>query len=78
MTGVARTRTHYAAPDVQITDNGTLVRFWFHNTEALEWFDENVETEGWAWLGSFVVNVGHRYAEAIIEGLMEEGYTCGH
>jgi len=58
--------------DVRVTDNGTTFSFEPVSAEAQEWFEENVESEEWQWLGRTLV-VDHRLAGPLAEGIMGSG-----
>jgi hypothetical protein len=56
--------------DVIISDQGSVILFRLMTKKAHTWVRENLEIEGWAWLGnSFAVD--HRNAEVVI-AMMED------
>jgi len=55
---------------------GTIDFFTPHSDEAVEWVDENVETDGWQWVGSSLA-VHYRYSDDLIRGLLDAGLTVG-
>lgn len=59
-------------PDVSVTDNGSVVGFTPNTTEAKSWFNENVQSEGWQWMGQ-TLWVDHRMAGDLMAGLEGEG-----
>jgi hypothetical protein len=62
-------------PDVLIGGGGaSITTFTPMSAEAKDWFEENVETETWQWLGESLA-VDSRMAMAIIDGLDEAGIT---
>ena len=54
-----------ATPDVLIRNEGTVWVFNPPTPAAQEWFDENVESEPWQWLGTSLV-VDHGFAMGLI------------
>jgi hypothetical protein len=61
-----------SAPAVSITDHGSVVGFTPLTPEAKTWFDKNVASEGWQWMGS-TLYVDHRMADDLAAGLENEG-----
>ena len=68
----AKEATH--APDVLVANEGTVFVFTPLTPRAREWFDENVQTEGWQWFGNALV-VEHRFAWGLAEGLKDAGFV---
>lgn len=62
--------------DVEVVDHGSIIQFQPISDAAKAWFDENVEAESWQWLG-YALNVDHRYADNLINGLINEGFKVG-
>jgi hypothetical protein len=62
--------------DVTVMNEGSIVAFRINTKEAKEWFKENVQAEGWQWMGSSLC-VDPRYAEGLIEGIGEAGLSIG-
>ena len=60
--------------DVIVDDQGTVCAFEFQTDEALNWLDENVEYEGWQWLGGRLI-VDHRPAYGLAEAFQQAGFT---
>lgn len=58
--------------DVIISDQGTIVLFTLTSPAARDWFDENVQSECWQWLGQSC-GIEHRYAGNLIDGLHADG-----
>lgn len=67
--------TSVRAPDVIVNDQGTVVLFVLENENARAFINENVHLESWQWLGDAAFAVDHRYADALIEGMQEDGLT---
>ena len=44
--------------------------------KAKNWVDENVQLEGWQWLGDGF-GVDHHYVEALVEGMIGDGLEAG-
>jgi hypothetical protein len=59
--------------DVTIHDCGSIVQFELHTEAAKTWFAENVQAEGWQWFGNDRLNVDHRYAGHLAEGIIDAG-----
>lgn len=60
--------------DIEIINQGSLIGFNLISDAAREWFADNVEAEGYQWMGN-VLYVDHRFADAIIEGVRDAGLT---
>lgn len=58
--------------DVYVEDHGSIVQFEPRTEEARQWFDENVQAEGWQWLGNRLC-VDHRLAKHLREGIQIAG-----
>jgi hypothetical protein len=65
-------------PDVVVTNQGaSVVMFQPVTEEAKQWVDDNLELEGWQWLGpAFAVD--HRMVEHLIDGMEADGLTVAH
>jgi hypothetical protein len=61
-----------AEVDVQVSDQGSIILFTPMSPEARDWFDENVQTEDWQWLGASL-GVDRRYAADLLAGIGEAG-----
>jgi hypothetical protein len=61
-------------PDFHVICHGSLVTFTPVSEQAREWWDDNVATGGWQWMGNACC-VEPRCAEPIINGILEEGMT---
>lgn len=59
--------------DFRINDQGSVVGFTPVSQSAKEWFDENVQSEGWQWMGN-TLYADHRMAQGLIEGIEAEGF----
>jgi hypothetical protein len=60
--------------DFHLINHGSIMTFAPLTPAAQEWWDENVPTEPWQWMGGACA-VEPRYAEPIVEGILEEGMT---
>lgn len=60
--------------DFEVIDQGSFIGFRPVSDEGKRWMDENVESEGWQWMGS-VLYVDHRYADDLISGIDMGGLT---
>lgn len=60
------------AADIRIQNEGTIFLFTPLSDDCIAWWDEKVE-EGMTYCGANVVD--HRPAAAIIDGLVEAGFT---
>jgi len=63
-------------PDVLIRCDGTVWTFNPISERAKQWFDENVQSESWQWLGSSLV-VDHRWAADLIRGIIDARLKIG-
>lgn len=61
-------------PDVVLDDVGTAVIFSLLTARAREWWEDNVITEAWQWLGGRKVSVSHDYASDITRALRRKGF----
>ena len=61
-----------ARSDVLARDEGTIVEFMPVSRAAKQWFNKNVQSESWQWLGDWLC-VDHRVAPDLIAGLEEDG-----
>ncbi len=61
------------AKDFEIINGGSLCGIVPMREEAQDWIDENVETEGWQWMGN-VLYIDWRFAEDLIEGIHDAGF----
>lgn len=60
--------------DVLVTGGGTMYQVWPLSDEAKAWVEENVQLEGWQWLGQSF-GVEHRYIENLVEGMQQAGLS---
>jgi hypothetical protein len=60
------------AIDVRIENHGSVLLFTPCTPPAQEWVNENVQLEGWQWLGNGFA-VDPRYADQLIAGMEEAG-----
>jgi len=65
-----------ATPDVLIRNEGTAWMFNPLTPAAKQWFDENVESEPWQWLGTSLV-VDHGMAAGLVQGILDAGLHVG-
>jgi hypothetical protein len=65
-----------ATPDVLIRNEGTVWVFNPLTPAAQEWFDDNVESEPWQWLGTSLV-VDHGMAAGLVQGILDAGLQVG-
>lgn len=61
-----------AEADVEIDDCGGIVRITPQTDAGNEWIDENVQSEGWQWMGNSLC-VDHRFADNLISGMQGHG-----
>ena len=59
-------------PDVLVRNEGTVFVFSPLTARAKQWFDENVQSEPWQWLGDALV-VEHRFAWGLGQGMKDAG-----
>ncbi len=59
-------------PDVQIVNHGSVVAFHLLSQNAKTFVDENVQAEGWQFMGDALC-VDHRFAGDLAEGMRENG-----
>lgn len=59
--------------DVEVSNEGSVFLFHLNTADAEAWVEENVETEGWQWMGRKAFAVDHRYAQLLAEGMLEAG-----
>jgi hypothetical protein len=59
--------------DVRITDHGSIVALRPRSEEAWAWFDANVQSESWQWMGESLC-IEPRYAQEIVYALRDEGF----
>jgi hypothetical protein len=64
--------THERQPDVSFLDEGSVVVLYPESDFAIGWFDENIEAEGWQWIGGGLA-VDHHMADDILNGMTAEG-----
>jgi len=68
-------RTKKADVDVEVDNCGTVAVVHLLTEQAREWWDENVETEPWQWLGAVSIGVEPRAGFAIVEAMAAEGFA---
>lgn len=62
--------------DVVVSNQGTIIQFRPVTDAGREWIDENVQSEGWQWLGAWL-SVDWRFAAPLIEGMQNAGLNVG-
>lgn len=62
--------------DVEVDNCGSIWRFTPMTSEARDWIDENVASEGWQWLGGSLC-VEHRYGPDLVQGMLDNGLAVG-
>lgn len=63
------------APDVRVVDSGSIVLLTPLSAAAQDWFDEHLPEDRPMLAGATAVEP--RYVDSILDGLGEEGLTCG-
>jgi hypothetical protein len=63
-------------PDIEVTNGGSVVLLTPKTGTGRDWIDDNLDTEGWQWMGASLA-LDHRYAPPIIEGMIGDGLTIG-
>lgn len=58
--------------DIRVHPEGTVVAISPETPAARQWIEENVQAEGWQWLGNMLV-VDHRYALPLLRGAHDAG-----
>lgn len=59
--------------DVIVSNHGSVVGFTLLTETARIWVDDNVETEGWQWLGRSTLCVDWRFAGPLTRGMLDNG-----
>jgi hypothetical protein len=62
--------------DFEVIDDGSVVGIKPLTAIATNWMADNVESEGWQWLGN-TLYVDHGMAENIIGGMCDDGLVLG-
>jgi hypothetical protein len=60
--------------DIRVINDGTLIGFRMLTEAARNWVDDNVQSEGWQWLGT-TLYVDHRMAGGLIDGMIDAGFA---
>jgi len=60
--------------DLTVGDQGTIFTFTPHTKAGSRFLHEDLETEGWQWLGETLC-VDHRLAPVVMDGAINEGIT---
>jgi hypothetical protein len=58
-------------PDVIVRNHGNQFTCTLVTKAAQDWVKENVEIEGWAWMGNAVFSVDQHYIEDLVAGMEE-------
>lgn len=61
-------------PDVLVANCGTMWTFCPMTQSAKDWFNDNVSSESYQWLGK-VLCVESRFAMSLLGGIMDAGFT---
>jgi len=61
-------------PDVILRNEGTIVMLTPMTPDVKEWFDENVQSEGWQWMGESLC-IDSRFAMDLVIGINEAGFS---
>lgn len=64
--------TQLQQADFIIDRSGSIIGITPMNQDAREWLDENVQSEGWQWLGE-TLNVDIRMAGEVVAGMQAAG-----
>ena len=59
--------------DVEIHNEGSMMLFELFTPAAHDWVEENVQTDGYQWLGPHSFAVESRYAPHLAAGMAEAG-----
>ena len=67
-----------AAPklDARFVNNGTICTIYVYTEAAKDWVNENVQTEGWQWMGNGFSGEP-RMMLAVAEGMQADGLVFG-
>lgn len=60
--------------DFLFIDHGSIVGFTPLSDEAREWMDDNVQSEGWQWMGRTLM-VDARMGMPLLEAIEDECFT---
>lgn len=58
--------------DVRVESDSSMVLITPVSYVGRQWIDENIQAEGWQWLGGSLA-VDKRYAEPIVNGMLNDG-----
>lgn len=59
--------------DISIRHDGSVVLFTVNTPAAREWVEENVQLEGWQWMGKSSFAVDARFAHDLADGMQGDG-----
>lgn len=59
-------------PDVTFSDQGSITLVTPHTEAATAWVDENVQLEGWQWIGTAFA-VEPRFLQHLLDGMAGDG-----
>ena len=65
---IAATRTS----DVSVVYAGSITQFFLNTRDAIEWVNDNVDTEGWQWMGPTLC-VDSRFAHDLATAMIDAG-----
>lgn len=63
-----------ATPDVEVLDHGSVVMIAPRTAAAREWVEENVQLEGWQWMGGAFA-CEPRCVDGLVAGMEDAGLT---
>lgn len=59
--------------DVSFQDSGSVCLFTLATKAAFDWVEENVQLDGWQWMGKSSFAVDRRFADQLIGGMSGDG-----
>ena len=59
--------------DATIWTDGSILQIRLQTQAAKDWITSNCQTESWQWLGSSCLNIDVRFANELIEGMINDG-----
>lgn len=58
--------------DVEIRYAGSVTQLFINTSDAQEWVEDNLDTEGWQWMGNALC-VESRFVDAVVQGMRDDG-----
>ena len=58
--------------DIEVKNEGSVVLLIPMSSRGKAWIDDNLQLEGWQWYGNAAA-VEARYADAIVDGMQDDG-----